>query len=516
MSRMLRRSGFAVGLAWAWVALGGCSEPAAVPTSPEDPYAWWEDERAERQVALDAYLADHEEELKALLYAPLGSFGIPRAAVDNFSAVMPDLWGPPEEKFAAVGLGPDLYDPSNPLPLGMATFDLAGVELVNISCGACHVGRVIGPDGEEQLLFGAPNTRFGGVFTAFEDTAADPRWSELGGGAVGLTMQAALLMRRQVEQKTIGDFTFSLERDPDAPDYFGRDQRGFFDSFSTIFALQTLPEVLLPGSESMIESVMPAAPAEADIMSVWRQSGRPAAEWDGSLPNPVYRNLAAAVGAMGFGFAVNYEGSYLAAQLTDDLPPPPYPFAVDGERAARGEELFGLHCAGCHHEGSAAVFPPAVTGTDPNRANAVTDEGRARLLTTLKNACTDPEVCDVPDAKIVADVSNPAERGYIPLPLDGIWARAPYLHNGSVPTLRHLLVPESRPAEFIRGSLHYDEESVGFAWDVDAAEDPYVSWYDTTYTGRANAGHESLLFLGIDWAEHPEELADLLEYLKTL
>ena len=48
--------------------------------------------------------------------------------------------------------------------------------------------------------------------------------------------------------------------------------------------------------------------------------------------------------------------------------------------------------------------------------------------------------------------------------LHGIWAQAPYLHNGSVPTLGQLLCQSTRPARFLRGNLRYDEALVGFEW----------------------------------------------------
>lgn len=222
-----------------------------------DPFARWRAERALRQRDLDAYLAANESGLRALLYAPLGTFGIPRTTFDAFTTVMPDRWGPPEEKLAAVGLGPDLHDPSNPLPLGIATFEAGGSELVIFSCAACHVGRVIGPDGNEQLLFGAPNTRFDAVFTAFEDAAADPRYAQLGGGLVAQTVKEALLLRRQVEERTIGGLTYDRGTTPNAPDPFATDRRGFFDSYAVIFAMRTLPESLLPGTNATLAAIMP-------------------------------------------------------------------------------------------------------------------------------------------------------------------------------------------------------------------------------------------------------------------
>ena len=53
-------------------------------------------------------------------------------------------------------------------------------------------------------------------------------------------------------------------------------------------------------------------------------------------------------------------------------------------------------------------------------------------------------------------------QGYANMPLDGLWLRAPYLHNGSVPDLRALLFPEERPAAFYRAYDVYD-------WDASAS-----------------------------------------------
>ena len=85
--------------------------------------------------------------------------------------------------------------------------------------------------------------------------------------------------------------------------------------------------------------------------------------------------------------------------------------------------------------------------------------------------------------------------GYKADMLHGIWAQAPYLHNGSVPTLGQLVCPATRPRRFLRGNLHYDEALVGFEWaDRPAArygpnDTILVKEYDTTVPGKANTGH---------------------------
>jgi hypothetical protein len=91
----------------------------------------------------------------------------------------------------------------------------------------------------------------------------------------------------------------------------------------------------------------------------------------------------------------------------------------------------------------------------------------------------------------VADGTN----GYKADMLHGIWAQAPYLHNGSVPTLGQLICPATRPGRFLRGNLNYDEALVGFEWaDTPRARySPYetmlVKEYDTQVPGKSNGGH---------------------------
>jgi hypothetical protein len=103
--------------------------------------------------------------------------------------------------------------------------------------------------------------------------------------------------------------------------------------------------------------------------------------------------------------------------------------------------------------------------------------------------------------------------GYANMPLDGIWLRAPYLHNGSVPNLRALLEPASRrPRVFYRGNDVYDPTNVGFVADLAEAEGRTLFRFDTTVPGNGNGGHQGRAF----GTELPErEKTALLEYLKT-
>src|SRR5262249_21375794 len=108
--------------------------------------------------------------------------------------------------------------------------------------------------------------------------------------------------------------------------------------------------------------------------------------------------------------------------------------------------------------------------------------------------------------------------GYVAPPLDGIWASAPYFHNGSVPTLWHVLHPGQRPRIWLRTEDGYDQEKVGF--DIKELSSLPASalgsrkerrrYFDTTQEGKSAAGHRFQDKLNED------EKHALLEYLKTI
>ena len=118
--------------------------------------------------------------------------------------------------------------------------------------------------------------------------------------------------------------------------------------------------------------------------------------------------------------------------------------------------------------------------------------------------------------------------GYVAAFLDGIWLRAPYLHNGSVPALRDLLeLPKNRPDTFYRGYDVYDPERAGFVSTREQAERLGAKWgykpgllwnevshggtyYDVHWRSNGNQGH----LYGIDLSNAQKN--QLVEYLKTL
>lgn len=105
-------------------------------------------------------------------------------------------------------------------------------------------------------------------------------------------------------------------------------------------------------------------------------------------------------------------------------------------------------------------------------------------------------------------LANKADRNvmvYKARPLDGIWATAPYLHNGSVPNLRELLLPpDQRSTLFSVGSREFEPDSVGFN-----TKSGFL--FDTSLPGNSNKGHD----YGVGKLT-PAEREELLAYLKTL
>ena len=102
--------------------------------------------------------------------------------------------------------------------------------------------------------------------------------------------------------------------------------------------------------------------------------------------------------------------------------------------------------------------------------------------------------------------------GYIAPPLDGIWMTAPYLHNGSVPTLEALMDSRQRPVRWVRdfGHPQYDYVKVGWKYSADTVGKATTTVYNTTLPGYGSYGHR----FG-DEMSKPDRKA-VIEYLKTL
>lgn len=187
---------------------------------------------------------------------------------------------------------------------------------------------------------------------------------------------------------------------------------------------------------------------------------------------------------------------------------PKYPYTIDNDFAQKGETIFNANCAGCHGTyGNNESYPNllvdiSVVGTDPAHSDAVRNQAtQGKFIEWFNNSWF---AKDEPAGKLLKT------NGYIAQPLDGIWASAPYLHNGSVPTLYELLKSDERKAFWRRTpESAYDEKNVGWTY---TEETSYIDrfTYDTSQKGYGNSGHT----FGDGLSE--ENRMALLEYLKTL
>jgi mono/diheme cytochrome c family protein len=193
----------------------------------------------------------------------------------------------------------------------------------------------------------------------------------------------------------------------------------------------------------------------------------------------------------------------------ESLEAPKYPWEIDTKLADSGREVFNRQCASCHGTyGKDGRYPEKMVdldrlGTDPVRLNSLSPAYRTEFQHSWLADYNRTEPIWLP-------------KGYVAPPLDGIWASAPYLHNGSVPTLWHILHPDLRPNVWKRTEDGYDREKIGLevstfeALPATAKGAGRRYYFDTSLFGKSAAGHR-----------FPDELSEdekraVLEYLKTL
>jgi len=187
------------------------------------------------------------------------------------------------------------------------------------------------------------------------------------------------------------------------------------------------------------------------------------------------------------------------------LEAPKYPYKVNQTDALAGKEIFEDHCSKCHGTyGALETYPNKIIAIDVVKTDSLyaayaMQSGITKWYNESWFATSLPKSSLTPSY------------GYIAPPLDGIWATAPYLHNGSVPTLEDLLHSSQRPTYWKRNLNNYDfdEQKVGWKY-IKKANGISRFTYDTTLPGYSNVGH----YFGDDLTT--EERKAVIEYLKTL
>ncbi len=443
-----------------------------------------------REIPQPAFASD-EDHFK---YAPIG-LGTEARIPYYIFAVLPEICPDkfPKDGWAGFGF---IFEKGKDVPIGMARRQI-GYPTIEPNCAFCHTGSYRKSAGDESIpVPTAPASQLD--LEAFQwfayNCAASPNFT------AGNVIAA---IDKKFKLGFIERLYYRFAIIPIAQRGFARQQK--------LYAWQKLRPLQGPGRTDTFNPTKMAVfgfPDDStigtvDLPQIWNQKPRESLylHWDGNNNKIRERNYAA---AMAVGATPQSVIPDNFKRVTDWLlthKPPQWPFAIDAQKSAHGKILWDQHCAACHDFGQAATGQVTVDidtlGTDPHRVNSFT----IGLVDKFHQFKTPP--FDFEAYRKTQSYSN--------TPTDGIWLRAPYLHNGSVPTLWDLLqVPEQRPAVFYRGSNVIDQVKVGFISAGPDMQEPQYFKFDTRLPGNHNSGH----LYGTQLSD--DEKWDLIEYMKTL
>jgi hypothetical protein len=403
--------------------------------------------------------------------------------------------------YASLGL---VVEPGHEMPIGVSRRWRLGTEQVGLNCAACHTGTVRAtPNSDRMIVLGMPAHEFDieRFFQFVESCSLDDRLTankviavaKQHGEHVSL-MQKLLLCVTLIQRTKLQTLSLQNRIGPLLNGTLPRWGRGRVDTFNPYKAIQFNWDLNQLSREELTGA--------ADFPSLWNQKPREGMHlhWDGNNTSVDERNLSASLGAGVTPVTVDHASLQRIHDYIWTLPPPKYPFPIDAAKSARGKAIYNDQCAGCHSFGGAktgTVEKLASVNTDPFRLNSYT-----YVFATAQAAL-------YPDGPYRFTHFVKTD-GYANQPLDGIWARAPYLHNGSVPSLADLLKdPQDRPRQFARGYNVYNQTQVGFVSDTpEARSEGFV--YDTAIPGNGNGGH----IFGTKLSDAQKQ--DLIEFMKTL
>ena len=413
--------------------------------------------------------------------------------------------------YASIGVH---WTPGEPVPVGFSLKTVGAIPRVAPNCAFCHQGSYrLRPEDPAQLVSAGPGTRVDpqGYIRFLSAVGQDPRFT-----ADRLMKEITAIYEMPLWERVLyryllipatgkalagqGDRFAWMDTRPD----WGP---GRIDPFNPV----KFHNLALADDDTI---------GNSDVMPLWGlASVEPTANrrfslhWDGLLTD-LHETVVA--GAIGDGMSHRaYPGVEETLATVEEFvrhnapPPSPFsttlpaddPFQVDPAAVREGRAIYQRECAECHEPSGARhrmSIPIVEVGTDRHRLDMWSVEAR------------DSYAAYEPDYPWGFEHFEKTD-GYVATDLSGLWLRGPYLHNGSVPNLRALLMrPENRPTSFWRGSDLVDTANGGFV-STEGADPQRELWrYDTTEPGNANSGHR--------WGTglNASEKEVLLSYLKTL
>lgn len=471
------------------------------------------------------------------------------------------------DSMARYGYLPNATNQLNPkgLPVGFLVAKSGTNNYFSITCAACHT-RQININGVNYRIDGGPGVT--DVYSFFKDinsaaayTISSPQVFAEFQGAVAAQGVPAPTQQEFIEWYVPLLTVMSSSLMPTSWGIGRMDAVSMIQNRASGLDLGQPPSYLIP------ENINPAdVPVRYPFL--WNASKQDLTQWAGTSVNvnadySLARNSSETIGTFGIlhpqvnaamtnGYdflsqnSLNYEGLIALEDLIKQMGPPKWPGTINAKKAAAGAQLFASNCASCHgiqksgfpeyaNDPNIWGTPVINVGTDTAYHGILNQEsvtsgllgGLTNPVTTntipysnyptmqLVNMLNDSAlVQQFPDIVLNLKASQtqitPQANGFESRVLQGIWAAAPYLHNGSVPTLAELLKPPASRVKSFQVGPNYDMVNVGLA-----ARQPggrlslRVTTSDLT-SGNSNAGHEFGTWLS------PAQKSDLLEYLKTL
>ncbi|MBX3261910.1 MAG: hypothetical protein KF782_19655 [Labilithrix sp.] len=369
-----------------------------------------------------------------------------------------------------------------------------GVELVTSNCLLCHAGRI---DGQLVVGLGAAD----GDFTR----SADEQRSLAANVGLLLTdeEEKAEWRKWRARVDTVAPYSVLSTRGPNPA-----------DNFTAVLFAHHDPKTLA-WSDTPLMAVPPPHDTPVDVPPWWRMKKKTSMFYVGGGRGDHARIMMTAsvlcTSSVEESRAIDAYFPDVRAYIAS-IEPPKYPWPIDQARASLGRAVFESACSRCH--GTYGAAP-----TYPNRLVTLPEIGTDPVLASGTAQFGPPFVAWFGDSFFGEIARLEPKEGYVAPPLDGVWATAPYLHNGSVPTVEALLDSSKRPAYWTRSfdSKDYDQAALGWkhralargkGGEANAAAKKSI--YDTTLPGYGNGGH---LFGD---ALSADDRAAVIEYLKTL
>ncbi len=425
------------------------------------------------------------------------------------------------------------------LPIGMSALTPADMsrfgKMVGFSCASCHTGQLtyqgksliieggaalVDAEGfERELLASMEVLRTSPLeWKAFADRVrAHSTPNDGATGVITLPELTRLLDAATLRFKSFRDIEALLQKKDRTAASYGR-----------IDAFGTARNLLYPESPVPLDAPVRYPVTYDAYRHEWLH-------WDANTNSVMERNIGQAIAAGGVVDLKTKHSTLLPMNLfaleslTKRILPPRWPDAIFGAidtlLAAEGKVIYARECEQCH---ALRGMPERDTmiaykdvGTDPRRAasSAVPLNGgqyfviAGALLREVKDSAFRQHGISADSQRILeGDRANSYWRvtqAYAARPLTAVWSHPPYLHNGSVPSIRDLLLPPSqRPDTFTMGHMEFDPVTLGLARNAKLTAPPFV--FDTRITGNHNTGHQYGTTLS------DAQRTRLLEYLKTL